>query len=633
MAQRSRRDRDLSIKMIFFISFSVMMLITVAGICFVTLSWVAALANRIVAPENPLASGSMGNVGLAAVLTLLALSVALAFYSRQTRIYLGPIDDLIATTNRFSQGDLGERATIVRRDEIGAISESFNRMAETIHGLVTGLEDKVEERTAQLAESRERLQLLLDSTAEGVYGIDIDGRCTFCNASALRLLGYAHQDQLIGQSMHNLVHHSHKDGSPMSVAECRIQLALSSGTGWHAEDEVFWRRDGTPVEVEYRSYPQFRGNDVVGAVISFTDNSERRRAEEHIRYISYHDSLTGLHNRAYFEEAVRRLDTEEHLPLSIVFADVNGLKLTNDVLGHAAGDELLRRSADALRSVFSDEHVVARVGGDEFAAILPQTDAQAAGRTAARLRRHLGAMHAPLVTTVIAVGTDTKTAVTQEIERTIAAAESAMYREKAVNRKANGADSVRLMIESLHAKSPRDRFHSEVVAELCERLGRRLGLAQAEVRRLREAGYLHDIGKVVLTSDLLQAKGKLDPEQLLKVEQHPMTGYRILNLFDETAGLAEIALAHRENWDGTGYPTGLAGEQIPLLARIVRVAAQYEALTNPWCRAPMSAANALEQIREGSGTLFDPEVVRAFIELTAEDAGGRSPVDAVATAD
>ena len=141
------------------------------------------------------------------------------------------------------------------------------------------------ERRAQAAadDQTARLQLLLDSTAEGIYGVDLRGRCTFCNPTAFRMLGYGRAEDLLGREMHALIHHSHPDGRPMPEAACRIGQAFRSGTGIHADDEVFWRADGTAFRAEYRAVPQLIQGRVVGAVITFTDITERARVEEKLR--------------------------------------------------------------------------------------------------------------------------------------------------------------------------------------------------------------------------------------------------------------------------------------------------------------------------------------------------------------
>ena len=135
----------------------------------------------------------------------------------------------------------------------------------------------------QLRDSQAKLQMLLDSTAEGIYGIDNQGDCTFCNPACLRLLGYSDPAQLLGRNMHDLIHHSFEDGSPRPETECRIFRAFRAGEGTHADDEALWRADGTAFPAEYWSYPQRKDGQVVGAVVTFTDISERKQAEDALR--------------------------------------------------------------------------------------------------------------------------------------------------------------------------------------------------------------------------------------------------------------------------------------------------------------------------------------------------------------
>lgn len=144
----------------------------------------------------------------------------------------------------------------------------------------------------QSMEAERKLQLLLDSAGEAVYGMDHRGKCTFCNRSFRKILGFQSADSLVGKEIHSLIHHSMEDGTPLDQCRCMIWLALSSGQKVHADNEVFWWADGTAVEVEYNAYPQISEGKIVGAVVTFTDNSERRRSRAKIEFPSTHDTLT-----------------------------------------------------------------------------------------------------------------------------------------------------------------------------------------------------------------------------------------------------------------------------------------------------------------------------------------------------
>jgi len=281
-------------------------------------------------PASSFTAGITSSVMLTVLFTLLALALSITIYLTLTNKFLSPIDTLIETTEKFSAGDLSQRAVIIRNDEIGKISKSFNKMADTILMLVSNLEAKVKVRTLELEESnnelkenKEQLQLILDSTVEAVYGMDTNGKCTFCNSSGLRMLGYSHQKELLGKDIHLLIHHTYKDGTLMPIDGCKIYKALLEGKSTHANDEVFWRADGSSFNIEYNSYPQYKHGKVIGAVVTFIDNTERKKHEDQIKYLGYHDSLTELYNRMFFEEELIRLDTDSNLPFSIVYGDAS----------------------------------------------------------------------------------------------------------------------------------------------------------------------------------------------------------------------------------------------------------------------------------------------------------------------
>ncbi len=573
-------------------------------------------------PESLFTSGVFKSMRLALWLIILLVLAAIAIYRALANAFMRPVEELIEATERFAGGDLSRRAVVVRDDEIGSLARSFNAMADKLHLLVGTLESKVKERTAKLEqtnaalnESEERLRLILDSTAEAIYGIDAEGRCTFANASCLKTLGYGRQEELLGRNMHALIHHSHRDGRPIRQDECRIFQVLAMGESAFADDEVFWRADGTCFEVEYSVYPQYKGGELVGAVVAFMDNTERRKSRARIDFLTYNDALTGLYNRMYFERALKTLDGEEHLPVAVIFGDVNGLKLTNDIFGHAAGDELLKKAAEILKRACRESDVVARVGGDEFAVVLPRTGPEVAEKVVDRIRREFAKERILAIKASISMGYAAKTRPEENLEVTVKDAEDAMYKVKTLDRKTVAAEMVRTILETLYSRSPQERRHSLAVGAMCADIGRALRLPEPETRRLREMGLLHDIGKIAVDEAVLNKNGTYAREERQNIEQHPAVGYRILNLFDETIDLAEAVLYHHENWDGSGYPVGVRGEEIPRQARILRIAETYDALTGAFGSSSMSDEEALEEIERHSGSMFDPEIVKVFVGM------------------
>lgn len=359
--------------------------------------------------------------------------------------------------------------------------------------------------------------------------------------------------------------------------------------------------------------PIYSGDkEIVGLTCFVIDVTDRKKAEDEIIYLSYHDELTGLYNRRFFEEEVRRLDTQRNLPVSIIVGDINGLKLTNDIFGHCAGDLLIQKTAQILKKVCRADDIIARVGGDEFSILLPKTELREAEDIITRVKNKFAKENVKGIRGSIAMGCHTKVCKSQDIFQVLKDAGNKMYSEKTLNQHHTRGITIETVVKTLHETSPREREHSKAVSNLCEKVGRTMNLSEIEIRRLKEAGLLHDIGKVVLDENLLNKGSVLTDEELRQIKRHPVVGYRILNLFDDTLDLAEAILSHHERWDGEGYPKGLKGEEIPKLARVIAVAGHYDAMLSMY---GATREEAIEDIREQSGAIFDPNIVNIFTEM------------------
>lgn len=480
---------------------------------------------------------------------------------------------------------------------------------------------ELEQLNSRLREKEENLQLILDSTYEAIFGIDKEGKCTFCNNSCLKQLGYERTEELIGKNMHWLIHYKDRNDTTIDIKDCRIMTAFSMGKGLHAADEIFWRSDGTSFDVEYFSYPQLKNGEIIGLVVTFLNISDRIKSENEIRYLFYHDSLTDLYNRRYMEEQRTEFDTKDQLPLSVILGDVNGLKLTNDIFGHEEGDRLLRMTAGILKEVARKEDIIIRLGGDEFLLILPRINKEQAGQIAKNIREKFLEIKNESIHYSVSLGYDTKTSMEEELDLIIKNADEMMYSEKALDRKDFGSQAVKDILRTLQDKCPWEKEHASQVQNLCTEFGKYIKLTGSELRRLKDAAYHHDIGKIIIPTTLLNQSGTLNKQDQFKIRQHAATGYRILNLSADTMDIAKYVLHHHERWDGGGYPKHLKGDTIPKLSRIIALAESYDCMVHgtPY-RQAMGREEAWEEIRKNSGSQFDPGLAERFLDMLRKQA-------------
>ena len=339
-------------------------------------------------------------------------------------------------------------------------------------------------------------------------------------------------------------------------------------------------------------------------------------ANAELEYLSYHDVLTGLHNRRFFEEELVRLDASENYPLTILMADVNGLKLVNDSFGHSMGDELLVKVAESIKKGCRTYDVSARLGGDEFVVLLPKTNGFEAeqiikGIKAAALKEDLGSIDIS-----ISFGYDTKEQEEENIRDILKKAEDYMYKKKLYESPSMRGKTIKAIINTLNEKNKREEQHSQRVSVLCKHMGEVIGLAEGEVQELITVGLLHDIGKIAIDESILNKAGNLTEDEWEEMKRHPEIGYRILSTVNDMSEMAEYVLSHHEKWDGTGYPKGLKGEEIPLQSRILSIADAYDAMTSERSyRISMSKEEAIMELKNYAGLQFDPELIKVFIEM------------------
>jgi diguanylate cyclase len=346
-----------------------------------------------------------------------------------------------------------------------------------------------------------------------------------------------------------------------------------------------------------------------------SDITEREKAHEQIVKLSYNDQLTGLYNRRFYEEELKRLDTKRNLPIALIMVDVNGLKITNDAFGHQEGDALLKLIAQILKTNCRSDEILSRIGGDEFVILLPRTGAIEANNLIARINDSVVKESEKTHTLSLSIGYAVKENESDSMNEVFKKAEDDMYRHKLSESYSMRSKTIDLIMSSLYEKSDREMQHSKRVSEICESIASSLYYTREETRQIKLSGLVHDIGKIGISNLVLDKEGPLIGTEWEAIRKHSEAGYRILSSVREFSEIAEFVLCHHERWDGNGYPRGLKETEIPIQARIIAIADAYDAMTSDRTyRNRMDEFQATRELVNCAGTHFDPDITKIFVE-------------------
>ena len=470
------------------------------------------------------------------------------------------------------------------------------------------------EMEQNLIKEKEQFKTTLLSVGDGVISTDKQGNIIVMNPIAEKLTDWTLEESFGKplEEVFNIVHELTREtcaNPAKKVLDTGEIILLANHT-------MLISKKGceTPIEDSAAPIKNSHGQ-TTGVVIVFRDFSEKKEKQQQIEYLSFHDHLTGLYNRRYMEDAIKRLDTGRNLPFTIMVLDVNGLKLTNDAFGHKMGDQLLKNVAKILKKVCRADDVIGRMGGDEFYILLPHTDEIQAEDIKQRIITAASIVKLDSVIVSLAVGYSVKSSKDENIENIKMNADNHMYRDKLKFGKTMRSQTIETVLGNINFKYVQEQIHTERVSQYCEAMASAMNLCEKEINDIEIAGELHDIGKIMVPSELLNKPGMLTAEEFEIIKRHPETGYQILKSVDEYVALAEAVLYHHERWDGTGYPEGLKWEEIPLQARIISVADAYEAMTakRPFQKSK-TKEEAIAELKKCAGTQLDPEIVEVFVK-------------------
>lgn len=463
-----------------------------------------------------------------------------------------------------------------------------------------------------IAHERQVFRTVLLAIGDAIISTDKDCKIVLMNPMAEMLTGWS-LEEVQGKNLGE-VYHIQATGSRIACPDF-VKEVIRSGQRIEIEEVSLTQKNGKTIFVQ-DSVAAIRDADekIIGAVLIFRDFTEKRERLKQVEYLSFHDYLTGLYNRRYMDDAIKRLDQERNLPLSFMVMDVNGLKLVNDSFGHEMGDRLIQKVADLIRGVSRKDDIIARTGGDEFAIILANTDEEELVAIKDRFKEEMTKTSLGSVVVSVAVGWGIKTKKEDDFISIVKEADDAMYRDKVITGRQMRSQIVEVIMQTINKDYDQEAIHLEVVAHHSQGIAKALDLKEEEISQVKMAARLHDIGKIAIAPDLLGKKESLSDEEISLIKSHPETSYHILREVDEYSSLADVVLYHHERWDGTGYPKGLKGEEIPLWARIIAVADAYEVMMagRPY-QAKKTKEGALAELEKYAGSQFDPVIVMIFV--------------------
>ncbi len=457
------------------------------------------------------------------------------------------------------------------------------------------------------------LVLLLNSIKDLIFYKDLEGVYLGCNEAFGKYLG-RECEQIVGLTDYEMVDEKTAAmfrENDMEMMKHKNQLR---------KEEIVSYPDGSQVWLETLKSPFYDSNGkIIGLIGVSRDITDRKKQEEKILYLNYHDILTGLYNRTFFEKEKVNIDKEENLPLSVIIGDINGLKLINDGFSLEEGDRILVGEAEILKSCIRERDILARTGGGEFTILLPNTNSIqtkiAVDKIKAACKGYADESGNQIYGASLSLGFGTKNSMEESLEQVSRSAEEEMYRSKLLESKSMHSAIIDSIKATLFEKSNETEKHGGRLGELSRKLGLELELNGKERVDLELVSTLHDIGKIGIDKNILEKPGKLSELEWHEIKKHPEIGYRIAKTVPELRSIAEYILCHHERWDGKGYPQGLAGENIPYLARILSILDSYDAMIEdrPYRKA-LSNEAAIEEISRNAGTQFDPALAKIFIE-------------------
>ena len=497
------------------------------------------------------------------------------------------------------------------------LKEEFTTEIEKLKNLIGDIEKSSEKHALleeALRESREKYKALFGVIPFGIMELDGEGLIINVNTQVLTIFDCTRED-LVGKYLKNV--------DVLNNIEIKnyfdfLDPAVIEKRQFSTELKLL-DKSGNNICIELNYYVHKKDNDIKNVYVILNNITERKKIEDEVKYLRFHDQLTGLFNRAYLDEEINRLNTERQLPLSMIIGDIDGLKIINDAFGNNEGDRLLKIVSEIFKKVCRREDIIARSGDDEFAILLPSTSRELAVEIKNRIKEMCEKVSKQEFPFILSLGVSTKESREQQFNEIIISARDSMHRSKLISGRNTPGGVVFSLVDSLLENGHETKEHTKRVEKMAGELGRALRLTKSKMDELSILASLHDLGKVAIPDNILNDKEKLSSEDWEVIKSYPEIGYNIAKSSFKFAHIADYILHHHERWDGLGYPMKLKGEDIPLLSRIMSIVDAYDVMrSGRFYKKTLTRNDAIKELRKCSGKQFDPKLVEEFISTIGE---------------
>ncbi|MGL4772090.1 MAG: sensor domain-containing diguanylate cyclase/phosphohydrolase [Clostridium sp.] len=547
-------------------------------------------------------------------------------YNRNIEDFIGKrVEDIFPREfwDRFNShcNDAIESGEIVTREIYNGVEYSSCKVIPlknkegklvAIAGLIEIINDigKIIEKDYEVKIEKDLTRRIIDTLPGTIFYKDVHGRYIYANKECLEYFNLSCNEELVGKTDYEMCENKEQALSFMEDDKKVIEGKTSVFNKVYLD-----RKDGKLIYKEVIKVPFLdkKGN-IIGVIGRATNVTEKKELQDRLEILSYTDILTGVKNRAAFEEKQQKYSSSEYLPLGVIMGDVNGLKVVNDTFGHSEGDRLLKQISLILQEACENRGEVFRLGGDEFVILIPNCTLEESEKIIRSIYVKCNEKRENLYTLSIGLGASIKYDEEVDIYKILKDAEEKVYRQKLIQNKSVKGSILNSLKAGLEVNSEETKEHNQRVAITAQCIGVLLNLNIAQLDELKLAAELHDIGMIGVNKNIISKPGMLTDEEFEEMKTHTEKGYRIIKASSQLEGIAEIVLYHHERWDGTGYPMRLKGEAIPLYSRIISICDAYDGMTHDKIyKKALTMNEAMKELRRCKGTQFDPELVEIFI--------------------